>query len=70
MTILSNFKRRSVASQALVAGVVFFLAYTLYLDYNGNPSLREAAFAAAIFSSSYFLTSMIVLRRKFQRKKR
>jgi len=70
MRILTNFKRRSVASQALLAGVVFFLAYTLYLDYIGDPSLREAAFAAAIFSSSYLLTSMIVLRRKVQRKKR
>lgn len=69
MRILTNFKRRSVASQVLVAGVIFFLVYTLYLDYIGNPRLTESIFSAAIFASSYFLTSMIVLRRKVQKRK-
>ena len=68
MSMLTNFKRRSVASQTLVAGVIFFLVYTLYLDYSGNPSLGESAFAAAIFASSYFVTSTIVLRKKAQRR--
>ena len=69
MSILANFKRRSVASQALVAGLFFFLVYTLYLDYNGSPSLGESAFAAAIFASSYFVTSTIVLRKKAQKRR-
>jgi hypothetical protein len=69
MRIFSNFRRRSVASQALLAGAIFFLVYTLYLDYIGNPSLTDSFFASAIFASSYFLTSMIMLRRKVTRKK-
>ncbi|HPE64160.1 MAG TPA: hypothetical protein PLQ49_08650 [Methanothrix sp.] len=69
MSILANFKRRSVASQALVAGLFFFLVYTLYLDYLGNPSLGESFFAAAIFATSYFVTSTIVLRKKVQKRR-
>ncbi|MGC9515232.1 hypothetical protein [Methanocrinis sp.] len=69
MSMLTNFKRRSVAGQTMVAGVIFFLAYTLYLDYTGSPNLIDSAFAAAIFASSYFVTSTIVLRRKAQRRK-
>lgn len=69
MSMMTNFKRRSVAYQTLVAGVIFFLVYTLYLDYNGSPSLGESAFAAAIFASSYFVTSTIVLRRKAQKRR-
>lgn len=69
MSIFSNFKRRSVASQTLLAGAIFFLVYTLYLDYIGNPSLTDSIFASAIFASSYFLTSMIMLRRKATRRK-
>lgn len=64
MSILANFKRRSVASQTLVAGLFFFIVYTLYLDYLGNPSLAESFLAAAIFATSYFVTSTIVLRKK------
>ncbi|KQC15255.1 MAG: hypothetical protein WCY97_00705 [Methanothrix sp.] len=69
MSILSNFKRRSLAYQTLVAGLIFFLVYTLYLDYSGSPSLGESFLAAAIFASSYFVTSTIVLRRKAQRRR-
>jgi hypothetical protein len=63
MSMLTNFKRRSVA------GLIFFLVYTLYLDYTGSPSLGESALAAAVFASSYFVTSTIVLRRRVQRRK-
>jgi hypothetical protein len=69
MSMLTNFKRRSVAGQTLVVGVIFFLVYTLYLDYTGNPSLGESFFAAAIFATSYFVTSTIVLRKKVQKRK-
>lgn len=69
MSMLTNFKRRSVAYQTLVAGLIFFLVYTLYLDQIGNPSLGESVFAAAIFASSYFLTSTIVLRKKIQKRR-
>ncbi|AET65323.1 hypothetical protein [Methanothrix harundinacea] len=69
MRILDNFKRRSVAGQALVAGLFFFLVYALYLDYRGVPSLGESLFAAGIFATSYFVTSTIVLRKKGQRRK-
>lgn len=69
MSILSNFKRRSLAYQTLVAGLIFFLVYTLYLDYSGSPSLGESFLATAIFASSYFVTSTIVLRRKAQRRR-
>ncbi len=69
MSMLTNFKRRSVAYQTLVAGLIFFLVYTLYLDYIGSPSLGESAFAAAIFASSYFVTSTIVLRKKVPKRK-
>lgn len=69
MSMLTNFKRRSVVYQTLVAGVIFFLVYTLYLDYNGCPSLGESALAAVIFASSYFVTSTIVLRKKVQKRR-
>ncbi|HPJ29958.1 MAG TPA: hypothetical protein PLZ42_01040 [Methanothrix sp.] len=69
MSILANFKRRSVASQTLVAGLFFFILYTLYLDYRGNPSLGESFFAAAIFAASYFVTSTMVLRKKIQKRR-
>jgi len=69
MSMLTNFKRRSVARQTLVVGLIFFLVYTLYLDYTGSPSLGESALAAAVFASSYFVTSTIVLRRRVQRRK-
>jgi len=69
MSILANFKRRSVVGQTLVAGVIFFLFYTLYLDYAGSPSLGESFFAAAIFATSYLVTSTIVLRKKSQKRK-
>jgi hypothetical protein len=69
MSMLTNFKRRSVTYQTLVAGLIFFLVYTLYLDYTGSPSLGESALAAAVFASSYFVTSTIVLRRRVQRRK-
>ncbi|HNT73199.1 MAG: hypothetical protein PHN90_03335 [Methanothrix sp.] len=69
MSVLTNFKRRSVASQTLVAGLFFFLIYALYLDYLGRPSLGESLFAATIFATSYFVTSTIVLRKKSQRRK-
>ncbi len=69
MSMLANFKRRSVAYQTLVAGLIFFLVYNLYLDYIGSPSLGESVFAAAIFATSYFATSTIVLRKKVQRRK-
>ncbi|MCR3884554.1 hypothetical protein P0O24_03510 [Methanotrichaceae archaeon M04Ac] len=68
MSMLSNFKRRGVGYQTLVAGMIFFLVYTLYLDRIGNPSLGESFLAAAIFASSYFVTSTVVLRRRGKRK--
>ena len=49
--------------------MIFVLVYTLYLDYIGSPSLGESVFAAAIFASSYFVTSTIVLRKKVQKRK-
>ena len=70
MSLLVNFKRRSLAYQTAIVAIIFFSVYSLYMDYIGTPSIGESIFATAIFSASYFITSNLVLRKKMQARRK
>jgi len=63
MSLLTDFRRRGLLYQTIIAGVIFLLVYTLYMDYIGKANIGDSLFAAIIFAGSYFFTSTIILRR-------
>lgn len=70
ISILANFKRRSLIYQTAIVAIIFFSVYSLYMDYIGAPNIGESIFAAVIFSASYFMTSTLVLRKKMQARRK
>jgi hypothetical protein len=69
MSLLVNFRRRSILYQTVVAGAIFLAVYTLYTDYMGMADIGESLFATVIFAGSYFVTSTVILRRKMRSRK-
>ncbi|GEM_PF-519435 len=71
ISILANFKRRSLVYQTAIVAIIFFSLYSLYMDYISAPNIvGESIFAAVIFSASYFMTSTLVLRKKMQARRK
>ena len=66
MSLLVSFKRSSLIYQTLVVAVIFLTFYSLYMQFQGKSDIGESFLATAIFASSYFVTSMLVLRRKIR----
>ncbi|MHC1631726.1 MAG: hypothetical protein ACXQT4_05515 [Methanotrichaceae archaeon] len=69
MGLIADFRRHSLLYQTLITGVMFMVAYTLYMDYTGNASISDSLLATFVFASSYFVTSTLVLRRKLRIRK-
>jgi|GEM_PF-2917013 len=71
VSALIRFRRMGLIYQAIVAGAVFFAAYDLYLFFmNGMSSSQaftEALLAALIFTSTYYISSVLILSRKIKK---